>query len=216
MQHGAPVAQYWPGRGQTARSAKARWWAGGRAATGRLLTCLAHLRAGWYGRMRLLLRRAYCGGAPPPAAPPSAGPVAEPWPSLRRPPASPRHTTGMPSPRLARGFIPPLGVAHRAPGWMPPAEGACMPGLHHRPWVSGADPDRYPVASGGAMAVRQSCRPVPTPPPPPSSPPRRAQRRRGRAARQWRSVTSQDLSLRRAAMPGPYTVNKSRARRRAW
>lgn len=83
-------------------------------------------------------------------------------------------------PRLGWRTAPPVGCRRPMP-----AEGACMPGLHHRPWVSGADPDRYPVASGGAMAVRQSCRPVPTPPPPPSSPPRRAQRRRGRAARQW-------------------------------
>ena len=167
MQHGAPVAQYWPGRGQTARSAKAWWWAGGRAggygAAPDLSRALAR-RLVWVHALAAatrILRR------PPPAAPPRAGPVAEPWaPPLRRPPASPRHAAGTPSPRLARRFIPPpLGwrtappVGCRRPM---PAEGACMPGsLHHRPWVSGADPDRYPVASGGVW--RFGCLVAPCP-----------------------------------------------------
>ena len=138
--------------------------AGGRAATGRLLTCLAHLRAGWYGRMRLLLRRAYCGGAPPLRRPLAQAPSPN-----RGPPCGARpHPRGTlracraPDwradlfPRLGWRTAPPVGCRRPMP-----AEGACMPGLHHRPWVSGADPDRYPVASGGAMRFGSLAAPCP-------------------------------------------------------
>ena len=73
--------------------------------------------------MRSLLRRAYCGGAPSPCGTPPRGPRRR---TVGAPPTapatSPRHAAGMPIPRPARGFIPPLGLAHRAPGWMPPAD----------------------------------------------------------------------------------------------
>ena len=110
MQHGAPVAQYWPGRGQTARSAKAQWWAGGRAGGYRAapdLSCALARRLVWVHALAAatrILRR------PPPCGAPPRGPRRR---TVGAPPAAPAR---IPAARC-RHAEPPAGAQIYSPPW---------------------------------------------------------------------------------------------------